>query len=341
MLFVFYTCFSSYSFGERLVSNWSCDWPGHEGDNDFKYSDEFYGCDTVLDCNFAICKACFLNLKVLQGEGHPTVCQQPTGTATRHVENGEYYIEIPSVSVTISSEGAVSVYAQYNVRGGDEGMPNPETCRLYVGDLEPILPNSQNIFTKDEFQITGMAVFNLPAEYVDPACAEAVYLDGGNEYFTKIPLQLPGASFEHTPNVPGCGGEAKHPMIISDYDGGAYNEEGWVCDRCTRHLDRERWWCKTDCSDVCFTCHPAPVLYPKCPDGHTMERWQSGKMPPAYDECICDICDRDGLQHNSEYFHCKDCEYDSCLSCAQQQSAGVDPAEYSVDVLDEQQIGYA
>lgn len=42
-----------------LVSGWLCDWPQHQGPNDFTRSDELYACPTQRECDWGMCARCW------------------------------------------------------------------------------------------------------------------------------------------------------------------------------------------------------------------------------------------------------------------------------------------
>ena len=72
--------------------------------------------------------------------------------------------------------------------------------------------------------------------------------------------------------------------------------------------------------DFCFDCVAAPIVNPICSQEHHMKRMGHGMLVEGYDgAAACDECSASPLSVNTEYFHCPECSYDLCLSCAFKQ----------------------
>eukprot|EP01033_Poteriospumella_lacustris_P005209 gene5209-3720_t len=197
---------------------WGCDFPGHEGPNNFQTPQLYYGCASAMTCNYALCPTCY-----------------------------------------------------------------------------EMIQHSKTVI----------------------ASSEAKKNQGQSKHDNEITVDQPQGSTYRDTSFPR---DAKgHVMIISNYSQNGYRT-GFVCDICRTHKPVSyRWFCQSCHADQCFRCTPSQVLHPVCSRRHSMDRYTS--KPKSYGSVRCDLCKRRQLENDPEFYHCEDCKYDLCLTCASKQVA--------------------
>jgi hypothetical protein len=122
-------------------------------------------------------------------------------------------------------------------------------------------------------------------------------------------------------NAPPKDPRCNRAMEWSDYAGEGY-EKGWSCNNffyCGGNQTSQgawRWFCKACESDLCSNCRAnpdGPAGTPQCPDGHSLESFQS----PA-ESCVCSGCKTTQYQDENgdlTMYSCRRCNYDLCKEC--------------------------
>jgi len=326
---------------EECDDSWSCDWPTHEGGNELSMrNDKIYGCCNIMDCNWAICEACFKRLKSAAStnvRAGALIREQPQGTSCKLMSNEAYRVDFPQVTIAPvdaeNPDGEWSFSIIFNAVGDgsendgeDLDLGDPIQIRLRMGEDEPKFPDASTIFTKDGYQVTGRLVYRADHYSKDFFQSSAVSMHLGDDEdegeYTVALLAIPGSTVQVDFVVPECCGE--HKMIVSAFAEDGY-EYGYVCTNCRDTKDGERWFCQECQDDYCFNCVAAPILSPTCNSDHNCERFTHGNIPKKYSDmgpgfgAQCDECSASGLTFSAEYFHCDECSYDLCLSCAYKQ----------------------
>ena len=107
-----------------------------------------------------------------------------------------------------------------------------------------------------------------------------------------------------------------HLCIVSGYHEDSY-ARGYWCNICRMNKHDERWLCEQCTYDCCFVCHAAPTLHPICNQAHSMKLCQFSEIPKGYSGSpVCDECRVNNLSNKLKYYHCNQCNYDLCLTCA-------------------------
>lgn len=305
-------------------TTWSCDFPGHEGDNSFTDEDPLYGCPTCLECNYGVCRACYMSIKdstaAIDAEDEDENVlrvDQPEGTRSKY--NDDYYCDIRRVTFQSAEDEGLLMIISFNIRGdGSLGpLQDPSTSRVIVGGRE-VHAKEVKIFIDDYFQKQGDLYFEIPNSMQEPFTSEKVVFVFGSSGYSEATIAIPGSDYHHC-DFPKC--TNGHTMTVSEFAEDGY-ESGFICNFCREAKPISfRWFCKSCQDDYCFNCRPCQVMNPSCQNEHTMERRTT--KPAGYSGVYCDNCGRGGLQHDCEFYHCKDgCNYDLCLSCASEQVAG-------------------
>jgi hypothetical protein len=323
---------------EQCGDSWGCDWPTHEGPEEMSMrNDKIYGCDTIIDCNWAICEVCFNKLKAARSNmtnSGVIMRDQPQGTSSKLISNEEYFVSFPQVSISPvdpdNHDGEWALFVLFSAHGdgsendgADLDLGDPIQIRLVLEGEEPRYCTNSTIFSKDGYQVTGRLEFradHFTKDFLQAATASMSLGDDETmDSYTTALLAIPGSTVDVDFVVPECCGE--HQMVVSGYAEDGY-EWGYVCSNCQNQYNDERWFCKECQDDYCFNCVAAPIINPECSAGHKCERHITGSIPKKYSDmgpgfgAQCDECSADGLHQKAEYYHCPECCYDLCLSCA-------------------------
>lgn len=260
---------------------------------------------------------------------------QPDNVKSIYESNAAYACTFEHVLVTPhDDDDGVDVAVQYDSKGdGSEfEIGAPSTANLLVGD-DKYVQTKFVLYTMDSYQITGAVFFTVPSLAMLQNNKVQITIDDSYSY---CQIFIPGSTLvvEEAPESldgPVC--DDNHEMFVTDYRENEYCQ-GYCCNICSENKDGERWFCKEDCTDICFTCHPKPNMKPECDNGHKCIKFKDGKTPRSYlGGVVCDVCGKGGLSYNVEYYHCDDCSYDICLSCAYLKAKGKDQSEYSDEVI--------
>ena len=65
---------------------------------------------------------------------------------------------------------------------------------------------------------------------------------------------------------------------------------------------------------------------PTCNKGHEMVQITGLPKGGEYTTVECDICDTGKLENEAHFYHCKQCEFDMCVECAQKRAQKLKPA---------------
>ncbi len=325
-----------------MIENWSCDWPGHEGANAFHGKDCFFGCPTVMTCNWCVCEQCVNIMEALAAETHtdsdkdftndaenedtfaPVITMQPAGTVSKYTSNDKYYCQVKCITVSavrdtdaVTKEVSVHLTLDFNLRGdGSLGpLQDPAASTLHVSvdeDAEEIVfrPVSLVVYTRDVYQITGLLHYDIPPTACPSLFQKRVTFQCGSSGYSLALLVIPESTYR-SDDRPIC--TRDHQMVMSDYCLEGY-VTGYVCNKCRSLKKGTRWLCLQCHDDYCFDCSPASLLDPLCLRRHVMVH--TFKKPPEYGGAPrCDCCKKEGLQ-TSDFYHCTPCGYDLCVSCA-------------------------
>ena len=243
---------------------------------------------------------------------------QPQGTTSRY--NELYYCEVTAVSL-VSHASPPSLMITFNVRGdGSLGpLQDPMLSRLHIrmnsDDDEgvDVSPVKISILQKDMYQIRGVLTFELDDCNDDLLTATVNFIFGQSGYSSAM-LSLPGSRLVGGAGVPTCTGA--HAMVITAFCRNGY-EYGYVCNICRKHMSGERWHCLACKDDYCFQCKPAVANLIQCQKHHFMRVCASTPYAGALPSC--DVCRRANIMNDGDAYHCKECKYDLCISCAQKQ----------------------
>eukprot|EP01038_Epipyxis_sp_PR26KG_P008916 gene8916-12024_t len=299
---------------------WSCDFPGHEGPNEYTSEDPIYGCDNCLECQWAVCETCFNNIQQsaaaisAQENENEMAVDQPEGTRSKYNDN--YYCDVKKVTFR-SAEHGLMMIVSFSERGdGSEGpIQEPSTSRISIGETEIEASESQ-IFIRDYYQIQGDLHFFIPTTMQNEFFTEKVGFMYGASGYTEALISVPGSTYCNN-QFPVC--KNNHIMPVSAYNEGNYRA-GYVCNTCREAKTGFRWFCGDCTDDFCFSCVPLQAMKPVCLNGHPMDRLTT--KPAHYSSANCDVCRRKGLQHDCEFYHCNEgCNYDLCIGCASLQIA--------------------
>lgn len=240
--------------------------------------------------------------------------EQPVGTISRF--NEDYYCEV--LSAAIESEGDSHVLKLgFNLRGdGSLGpLQPPALSKVVVGDGVHLVLAKTAIKQKDSYQIQGFLYFDC-SESIDAVLSEQVLFEYGAEGYSTTAIIVPNSTYVGSQTIPEC--PNGHKMVPSIWRREGY-EYGYTCNKCQCSYMDARWVC-TECQDdYCFNCDPAQTKLVKCTADHYMTRvennpYSKNKVP------FCDECRRgDIINEDGDEYHCKHCQYDLCIPCAQKQ----------------------
>lgn len=309
---------------------WGCDFPGHEGPNDFRTPQLYYGCTSAMTCNYALCPTCYdmiqhsktviasTEAKKNQGQSKhddEITVDQPQGTRSRY--NDDYYCDVEQITLRAQDDNSVHVAVTFNVRGDGSlgGLQDASSSRIHLAGNE-LHSINQTIYIADYYQQRGELLFVVPASLKDAFYSTRVTFVFGASGYSDALLTFPGSTYRDTSFPRDAKG---HVMIISNYSQSGYRT-GFICDICRSHKPVSyRWFCQTCHADQCFRCTPSQVMHPVCSRRHSMDRYTS--KPKSYGSVRCDVCRRRQLENDPEFYHCEDCKYDLCLTCASKQVA--------------------
>ena len=321
----------------------ACDWAGHEGDaivsSDDKY---YYRCDTDT-CNWIICKTCWDTVqKGAKGgdaeEDMSDVEVQPLGTAS--VRSRAYYGSVEKVRLIVDENTSIATIELFvNARGdmSDGPIDGPNSARLYIGNKDKVavaVPlKTFKAFSTDDFQFSGILTFVLGSEELsDMILMEKVSFQYFADCDHRAVIFIPGSRYRYdcTPKCESC----TEPMVIKDCVEQPYEGSFW-CNICQIVGNAERWFCPGCNVDYCFNCKAAVELRPLCTNDHVMKR--CNEKPSDYSgDAGCDVCGKASLsQQYYQFYHCGECKYDLCLSCAHQAAKNAASSEGQDEDVDE------
>lgn len=307
-------------------NGWGCDWPGHEGENHFTNKEPVYGCPTIKTCNWGVCQTCWNDFHESKQneakgdeEGVMIAVDQPEGTKSAY--NESYYCEVEKlVFKAAATDTVLTLVVYYNVRGDMSLGPlqDPKSSSVYAGDHKFTAQDSK-VYFSDAYQNKGELYYHVTEEEIEMFTTHRVVFEFGSGGYSSAVLTIPNSEYKECV-LPICS-TGNHIMIISDYHDGPY-ASGYCCDICRGGKSGFRWFCSECSSDKCFSCEPLRAMFPKCNQGHDMERCSGNKFGGRR----CDVCRRTRLQNDPEFYHCTQDNYDLCLGCASSQQAEVQAA---------------
>ena len=269
----------------------------------------------------------------LAGTENTIEMQQPDGTCSIFTDFTAYYTQFTNC-ILKTGEDEVTMNIQFNSKGDGElgDLETPAGMIIFINDEEYLQTNC-TVFTKDAYQITGFITFIFPNIEI---LQENMVTITADEVYEPCELSIPGSTViraeEELADGPKCSQD--HDMFVINYSESFYCR-GYACDRCGENKEGERWFCKHDCADICFNCHPKPNVKPECENGHICTKYKDGKNPKSYhgNDAYCDVCSKGPLIYNLEFFHCPECSYDLCLTCSYLRIKNEDPSEYTDEVI--------
>eukprot|EP01033_Poteriospumella_lacustris_P014737 gene14737-10542_t len=264
---------------------WGCDFPGHEGPNNFQTPQLYYGCASAMTCNYALCPTCY---EMIQHSKTVIASSEAKKNQGQSKHDNEITVDQPQ---------------------------DASSSRVHLAGTE-LRSIDKTIYITDFYQQRGELLFVVPASLKEAFYSTRVTFVFGASGYSDALLTFPGSTYRDTSFPRDAKG---HVMIISNYSQNGYRT-GFVCDICRTHKPVSyRWFCQSCHADQCFRCTPSQVLHPVCSRRHSMDRYTS--KPKSYGSVRCDLCKRRQLENDPEFYHCEDCKYDLCLTCASKQVA--------------------
>lgn len=251
---------------------------------------------------------------------------QPLGTVS--FRNKSYYCEVEKVRVKVvekdSTEAKVQIFINSRCDLSEGALDNPNNVQLLLGeDDSQVAATFESFLTyaQDDFQVTGVATFSVSEENMESLLSEKVSFRYSEEGYEPVVIFLPGSSYRFD-NSPKCTNCDEVMVITAETDNGLI----W-CKFCDESSNGEYWWC-SHCAatdfDVCycFKCKQSLCLHPVCASDHPMKRLNGA--PKCYmSDASCDKCNKNSLsQEYRQFYHCEDCKFDLCITCAYEEEKG-------------------
>lgn len=91
------------------LSHWRCDWPEHEGPNNFLAEHRMYGCATTRECDWGVCEVCYQVMKAIVADDEEENVVEIEEETTHAAETNETPKEAVSEETTGNVSAEVSV----------------------------------------------------------------------------------------------------------------------------------------------------------------------------------------------------------------------------------------